>query len=532
MAIRIYNTLSRRVDDWETIEPHVVRMYTCGPTTYSFQHIGNLRAVVVPDVFRRFLESEHFHVRHVRNVTDVGHLTSDGDTGEDKMEIAIKREQKTPEEITSFYLEKFHEDLRALMVEPPVFECKATEHVSEMIALIKRLEKNGFTYQTPEGVFFDTTKFSGYEKFARLKMHGQKKAARTIDDLHKKNAADFALWFTNKPNHVQQWDAPWGRGFPGWHIECSAMAMKYLGEQIDVHFGGIEHIPVHHTNEIAQAEAATGKRPFSRYFVHYEHLNLETSKMSKSLGNVILLSDITAREFDALDFRYFLLLHHYRSEIKFSWKGLEKAKSGRGRLQNVLDRLHQRGGTPKRESENINLCAKTKNDIQNALSNDLDTPKALRALHGFANKANAALDSGKWGKNECENALQLFRYANEILRVLHEGKSVRENIPQNVLGLVAEREIALKTDIRQAAEAGEFEKVQELEGRLVSERKALQAELEERERAIAVAKKESQSLKTVIGSLRQEKASLEAGIKETREKVGTEMAKITAAADG
>jgi len=323
----LYNTASRNKEDFTLPEgvPEV-RLYACGPTVYHYAHIGNLRTYLFEDLLRRSLEYFGFKVRHVVNITDVGHLTSDEDDGEDKMEKGAARTGKSVWEIAEFYAQKFKEDLEHLNILPPTIWCKATDYIPEQIELIKKLEEKGYTYKTSDGIYFDTLKFPRYADFARLDIVGLKSGAR-IDIGEKKFVTDFALWkFSPKDKkRAMEWDSPWGVGFPGWHIECSAMSMALLGETIDIHCGGTDHIRVHHTNEIAQSECATGKL-FSRFWMHGEFLRENNSdKMSKSTGEFLTLDTLISKGFDPMAYRLFALTSHYRNYLNFSWEAMENA---------------------------------------------------------------------------------------------------------------------------------------------------------------------------------------------------------------
>jgi cysteinyl-tRNA synthetase len=325
--LKLFNTMGRKVVPFEPLESGKVRLYCCGPTVYNYAHIGNLRAYCFEDVLRRTLEYLGFSVNHVMNITDVGHLTGDGDAGEDRMTKSARETGKTPWEIAEFYTEAFFADMARLNIMTPGTVCKATGHIPEMIALIQRIEANGFTYVAGGNLYFDISKFPNYGKLALLSLDDLQAGSRIEVDKNKKNPHDFVLWFTKSKfeHQAMLWDSPWGRGYPGWHIECSAMSMKYLGESIDIHCGGIDHISVHHTNEIAQSEAATGK-PWVNFWLHNEFLVLEREKMSKSLGNFITLATLAEKGFAPLDYRYFCLGAHYRSQLKFSDDGLVSAK--------------------------------------------------------------------------------------------------------------------------------------------------------------------------------------------------------------
>ncbi|MEM4245179.1 MAG: cysteine--tRNA ligase, partial [Candidatus Nanoarchaeia archaeon] len=292
MELKFYNTLTRKKEVFKPIHDKKVGIYTCGPTVYWYQHIGNLRSYIFSDLLKKVLLFNGYEVKHVMNVTDVGHLTSDADEGEDKIEKAAAKEGKSAKEIADYYWKVFRNDFKKLNIAEPTVWCKATEHIKEQIDLIKRLEKKGYTYRTDDGIYFDTSKFKDYGKLARLKKEGLE-AGKRIELKDKKNITDFALWkFSEKPGvRQQEWDSPWGVGFPGWHIECSAMSMKHLGEHFDIHTGGIDHIPVHHTNEIAQSEAATGKK-FVNYWMHGAFLTSKGEKISKSKGGLYTIAEL------------------------------------------------------------------------------------------------------------------------------------------------------------------------------------------------------------------------------------------------
>jgi len=343
MALKLYNTLSRSLEPFSPLG-ETVGLYTCGPTVYNFAHIGNLRTFVFEDVLRRVLLYNGYSVNHVMNITDVGHLTSDSDTGDDKMEKGALREGRTVWEIADFYTQAVLDDFRRMNNLPANILCKATDHIPEQIALVATLEQKGFAYVIEDGVYFDTSKFPRYADFARLKVDELEAGVRVEMAVGKRNVTDFALWkFSPKDKKRQmEWDSPWGKGFPGWHIECSAMAMKYLGETFDIHCGGIDHIPVHHTNEIAQTEAATGK-PFVRFWLHGEWLITDKEKMAKSGGNFIILKTLEDRGISASAYRFFLLSAHYRSPLSFSWEVIENAKLG---YQSLVSKIQELRNNP------------------------------------------------------------------------------------------------------------------------------------------------------------------------------------------
>jgi len=377
MVLKLYNTLTRKKETFKPIHSKKVGIYTCGPTVYWYQHIGNLRSYFFPDILKRILQEEKYNVEHVINVTDVGHLTSNEDTGEDKMEKAAQREGKTAKEISEFYLKLFQTDLEKINILPPNFWPKATSHVKEQIKLIEKLEKKGYTYKTSDGIYFDTSKFKNYGKMANINVSGLKAGKRVSLGLdEKKNKTDFALWkFSSEDEKRQQeWKSPWGVGFPGWHIECSAMSMKYLGPSFDIHTGGQEHIQIHHTNEIAQSEAATGKK-FVNYWLHGEWLTHNGEKISKSKGGLYTLSELERQDYSPLDLRYFFLSAHYRKPLSFSLDNLDYAKNSLRRLKKTVALFKM--ADDKISKKNIDLAF---GEFMRFLEDDLNTPRALSYL--------------------------------------------------------------------------------------------------------------------------------------------------------
>lgn len=372
----LYNTLSGKEEPFEVLSGKEARMYTCGPTVYDFAHIGNLRSYVFADTLRRTLEYSGLQVKQVMNITDIGHLTSDADAGDDKMVKALKREGKSMtiealREVAEKYTNAFLEDLRALNIKEPHILCLATEHIDAMIALIETLIQKEYAYKTSDGVYFDTVRFADYGKLGNRAEVVQEAGARIAVHTEKRNPADFVLWKLSMEEGLG-WDAPWGRGFPGWHIECSAMSMQYLGKSFDIHTGGIDHIPIHHNNEIAQSEAATG-RPLAHFWMHGAFLNIEGAKVAKSIGNTIYLRSLADHGFPALAYRYFLLTAHYRSPMNFTFLALEGAKTAYLRLVKyfVEELLDKTDGTP----SDVYILR-----LKEALFNDLDTPRAVALL--------------------------------------------------------------------------------------------------------------------------------------------------------
>ncbi len=360
-------------------------MYTCGPTVYQFAHIGNLRTYIFEDLLIRTLRSFGYQVKHVMNITDVGHLTDDADSGEDKMLKGAREQRKSVWEIADFYSKAFFRDLESLNILMPDIACRATDHVADMIELIARIEKAGFTYESGGNIYFDVGKLSDYGKLTGRTqselMSSLKAGARIAVDANKRTPFDFVLWFTRSKfeHQAMLWDSPWGKGYPGWHIECSAMSMKYLGEQFDVHCGGIDHIAVHHTNEIAQSEAATGCKPWVKYWLHGEFLVMVKEKMAKSAGNFLTLGSLQERGYEPLDYRYFCLGAHYRSPLQFSFEALEAARSGhRNLVERILRLKEENPGLQPVGPEEISGKADNRlKAFKEALADDLNVARGL-----------------------------------------------------------------------------------------------------------------------------------------------------------
>ena len=394
MSLRLYNTLTRSKDEFQPIEAGKVGLYTCGPTVYNFAHIGNLRTYVFEDVLRRVLTLAGYEVRHVMNVTDVGHLVSDADTGEDKMEKGARREGKSVWQIADDYWQAFRHDMTRLnLLEPDVW-CKATDHIDEQKELVRRLEERGFTYVIDDGIYFDTSKLPDYGKLARLDLEGLQAGARVEMVEGKLNYTDFALWkFSPKDEQrLMEWDNPCGiegKGFPGWHIECSAMAIKHLGERLDIHCGGIDHVTVHHTNEIAQAEAAMGHQ-WVDWWIHGEFLTMpkgddgQAARMAKSSGEFLTVDLLVKRGYDPLAYRYFLLNAHYRQQLAFSWEALDAAANALKNLtRTVLDLRSQYTGNESPVETRVG-------EFHEAVFDDLSMPRALASMWGAAKDEQAS----------------------------------------------------------------------------------------------------------------------------------------------
>jgi cysteinyl-tRNA synthetase len=420
--LKFYNTLTRKKQEFRPMGKEVL-LYTCGPTVYDFAHIGNFRAYIFEDLLRRVLEFNDLRVKHVQNFTDVGHLVSDEDTGEDKMEVGAKRERKTAWQIADFYINAFVEDFKKLRLKEPSVWTRATENIQEMIELVQALQDKGYTYEIEDGVYFDTSKFKDYGKMAKLDLKNLRAGARVEVAEGKISPSDFALW-KNSPKDKKrdmEWDSPFGRGFPGWHIECSAMAMKFLGHTIDIHCGGVDHIPVHHTNEIAQSEAATGK-PFSQFWLHNEFMLVDGKKMSKSLGNFFTLRDIIEKGYSPLAFRYLCMSVHYRSQMNFTLDALRDAQTTVRSINDFLHRVkHTKSGKNKRIEEAVEKAEKT---FTESINDDLNTPKAFAAMFDLMNLVNREIDSGHAGSTD--KVLEFFEKINTVLDILEEHAEITQ----------------------------------------------------------------------------------------------------------
>ena len=394
--MKLYNTLSRKTEELTPIKPPAVGLYTCGPTVYDYPHIGNWFAYVRWDTLVRTLKNSGFQPTWVVNITDVGHLVSDADDGEDKLEKGARREGKTAWDVAAFYTDYFVRGMQRLNMLTPDHLPKATEHIAEQIELIQALEEKGYTYVIGDGVYYDTSKFARYADFARLDIDEQQAGARVEFNTEKRNLTDFALWkFSPKDaQRDMEWDSPWGKGFPGWHIECSAMSMKYLGQTLDIHTGGIDHVPIHHTNEIAQSEAVTGK-PFANVWLHSNHITVNGDKIAKSAGNGITLEEIEEHGLPLSALRLHVLESHYRSQSKFSWESLEAAHNRLQGLYAMAVLRWQRIEEPRDTSDYFHAQADA---IRAAMQDDLDTPKALALLSAVQNKVENDLITANEGE--------------------------------------------------------------------------------------------------------------------------------------
>jgi cysteinyl-tRNA synthetase len=427
--MELYNTLTRKKEEFKPLEDNLVKYYACGPTVYDYAHIGNLRTYIFTDVLRKSLKLFGYKVKQVMNITDVGHLTSDADEGEDKIEKGAEREHKSAYEIARLYEKAFLNDLKALNIEIPEFMPRASEHINEQINLIKVLEEREFTYRISDGIYFNTSKVKDYGKLARLNIEGQKEGVRVEKNKEKKNPSDFALWKFSPKNKKREmeWSSPWGVGFPGWHIECSAMSVKYLGQPFDIHTGGIDHIPTHHTNEIAQSESAFNK-PLAHFWLHAGFLLVDDGKMAKSENNFYRLSDIEKKGFLPLDFRYLCLGAHYRSKLNFTWEGMEGAKNSCERLiRLVKDTRYKIQDTNKLKISN----SKYLNDFKDKIFDDLDVPGGLAVMWEMMRDEKIS--------NE-EKISNIAEFDKVLGLNLLEQKE--EKIPQEVMELIKKRDQA------------------------------------------------------------------------------------------
>ena len=436
MKVYLYNTMSRTVEEFKPITEGFVGLYGCGPTVYDYAHIGNLRTYIFEDTLKRVLRHAGYKVKHVMNITDVGHLTGDGDEGEDKMAKSARERGRSVWDIAKFYTDAFFKDYDSLNIIRPDVVCPATQHIPQMIELIKRLEAGGHTYVAGGNVYFSIDTFPEYGKLAKLNLDDLKSGARIDIDSNKKNPKDFVLWFTNSKfgEQAMMWDSPWGRGYPGWHIECSAMSMYYLGETFDIHCGGIDAIPVHHTNEIAQSEAATGKK-WVNYWMHGEFLLSDKGKMSKSSGEFLTMSVLTKHGYDPLDYRYFCLGANYRTQLQFSYQGMDGARTAR---LGLVERISGLGDSVASGSEISGKGRAYMDQFDSFVCNDLATSRGLSVLWSML-------------KDEAiSNAEKKFivNYMDQVLGLkLSEVKAKSDDdqdIPAEVMELVAKRAEAKK----------------------------------------------------------------------------------------
>ena len=425
MDIYFYNTLTKKKELFKSIEPGKVKIYSCGPTVYKDATIGNMRTNLFQDTLRRVLRYNGYELKHVMNITDVGHLVSDGDDGEDKMLKSAREEHKTPMEIAEHYTKLFFKDLERLNIENPEVVCKATEHIKEMLELVEKIMERGYAYETSTAIYFDVSKLDEYGILSGVNLREQKAGARVEVDPEKRNPYDFALWIKAPENHLMKWDSPWGPSYPGWHIECSAMSTKYLGEVFDIHTGGIDLIPTHHENEIAQSKGACGKIP-AHYWMHGEYLLINGGKMSKSLGNVYLMDDIINRGYDPLVYRLFNFSCHYKGKLNFTWDGIEAASVSLNRLREGYQK--HLNGTDTVSDGGINDM---ENRFHQAINDDLNMPLAMSAVW----------EAVKYPEKSPKIA-QLLEKFDTVLGLKITEKKEEQQIPQEILDLVEQRKVA------------------------------------------------------------------------------------------
>ena len=432
MTVKLYNTLTKQKEDFTPLNGSEVRIYSCGPTVYSYAHIGNFRTYVFMDNLRRVLEYNGYTLKHVMNITDVGHLESDGDEGEDKMEKAAKKENKSPYEIAKFYTDAFFADMKKLNIEMPEIIAKATEHIPDMLEFAKEIVKNGYGYETSSAIYFDVSKLDKYPVLSNRNIDDQIAGARVDVDPEKRNPYDFAIWIKAPKNHIMKWDSPWGESYPGWHLECSAMSRKYLGEVFDIHTGGVDHIPTHHENEIAQSKGAFGKIP-AKIWMHVEFLQVNGGKMSKSLGNVYTISQLEEKGIEALAYKLFCYTAHYRTKLNFTFEGAHSSQKALNRLrENYLK--HKEG----KEEIDDDIIDEYKKRFLETVNDDLNMPLAMGIVWEIARNekksykiANLLLEFDKVLGLELINSEEYLKKQNnvdvpeEILKLLEQRKQAR-----------------------------------------------------------------------------------------------------------
>ncbi|HBI34036.1 MAG TPA: cysteine--tRNA ligase [Candidatus Moranbacteria bacterium] len=440
--LNLYNTLSKSKDEFKSINPGKVGMYTCGPTVYGYLHIGNIRAYLLSDTVRRYLEYIGYEVRLIKNITDVGHLTDDdvaqGDSGEDKMLKAAEREKKTPEEIARFYEEYFRQTEKEMNIIPAHFFPRATAHIPQMIKIIEGLLEKGYAYEKNGNVFFDVTKFEDYGKLSGNTLENLKIGARIEEHPDKKNAWDFALWIKAPEQHLMKWESPWSIGYPGWHIECSAMSTEYLGNTIDIHTGGEDNIFPHQEAEIAQTECYTGQK-FVNFWIHTRHLLVDGKKMSKSKGNLFTLEDIKEKGFSAMDLRLLFLSSHYRSQTNFSWDSLEQAHTNIQKINDFilnLEAVASRTNITNLEQINTNVFLEK---FEAAMNDDLNTPLALAAVYEIITEVNKKIDNETLSSSDAKKILMLWKKINSVFGLILSGQA---EIPEEIKLLVKQRQEA------------------------------------------------------------------------------------------
>ena len=452
MKLTFYNTLTRKKEEFHSIDENRVRMYSCGPTVYSYAHIGNFRTYIFMDTLRRVLKYNGYELKHVMNITDVGHLESDADEGEDKMEKAARKEKKDPYEIANFYTEIFLKDMEKLNIDKPEIITKATENISQMIEYVKEIIKNGYAYETSKGIYFDISKLDKYPVLSNRKLDDQIAGARVDVDPEKKNPYDFALWIKAPENHIMKWESPWGLSYPGWHLECSTMGRRFLGEEFDIHTGGVDHIPTHHENEIAQSKGATGKIP-AHVWMHCEYLQVDGGKMSKSLGNTYTISQLQEKGISPLAFKLFCFTAHYRNKLNFTFEGAYGAQKALERLYDSY--IKNANGVDDVDEDIIKEYAER---FLAYINDDMNMPGAMSVVWEIARNAKKSIKfADLLLKFDKVLGLDMKNAENYLLEFKHEES---EELPEEIKALVEER--------KQARAEKNWAKSDEIRDRIIS----------------------------------------------------------------
>lgn len=452
MKLTFYNTLTRKKEEFHSIDENRVRMYSCGPTVYSYAHIGNFRTYIFMDTLRRVLKYNGYELKHVMNITDVGHLESDADEGEDKMEKAARKEKKDPYEIANFYTKIFLKDMEKLNIDKPEIITKATENISQMIEYVKEIIKNGYAYETSKGIYFDISKLDKYPVLSNRKLDDQIAGARVDVDPEKKNPYDFALWIKAPENHIMKWESPWGLSYPGWHLECSTMGRRFLGEEFDIHTGGVDHIPTHHENEIAQSKGATGKIP-AHVWMHCEYLQVDGGKMSKSLGNTYTISQLQEKGISPLAFKLFCFTAHYRNKLNFTFEGAYGAQKALERLYDSY--IKNANGV---DDVDEDIIKEYEERFLAYINDDMNMPGAMSVVWEIARNVKKSIKfADLLLKFDKVLGLDMKNAENYLLEFKHEES---EELPEEIKALVEER--------KQARAEKNWAKSDEIRDRIIS----------------------------------------------------------------
>ena len=452
MKLTFYNTLTRKKEEFHSIDENRVRMYSCGPTVYSYAHIGNFRTYIFMDTLRRVLKYNGYELKHVMNITDVGHLESDADEGEDKMEKAARKEKKDPYEIANFYTKIFLKDMEKLNIDKPEIITKATENISQMIDYVKEIIKNGYAYETSKGIYFDISKLDKYPVLSNRKLDDQIAGARVDVDPEKKNPYDFALWIKAPENHIMKWESPWGLSYPGWHLECSTMGRRFLGEEFDIHTGGVDHIPTHHENEIAQSKGATGKIP-AHVWMHCEYLQVDGGKMSKSLGNTYTISQLQEKGISPLAFKLFCFTAHYRNKLNFTFDGAYGAQKALERLYDSY--IKNANGV---DDVDEDIIKEYEERFLEYINDDMNMPGAMSVVWEIARNTKKSIKfADLLLKFDKVLGLDMKNAENYLLEFKHEES---EGLPEEIKALVEER--------KQARAEKNWAKSDEIRDRIIS----------------------------------------------------------------